>query len=471
MRWLAALLSTVVSLGAVQASEPPLEAWLEVAKTSPRVIFAPRLGSALRPVADALSRLKGHPAIGRLAQGPQDAVDALFGMRVFDIDDHASRGLDLDGPLFLAGGVTIVGFKSSGQVEHYLGHALGLELSEGRVCGREGWRSDGGVALWADGLLYLARTERELLPFLDPAPASSISQTLADCPMGPGEADLWFIERAISFGLGRGCATVRFDRDRVRVSGRLVTPVAQLLRKYLDPEADLGPVFNRLGSDISAAVVAQLGPKSRDRVLITLARRKSSPGARRLANTWNGLVGAAGGPRLGEMTVVVGVDDSERARRALAMLLADASPQPETLGPGRWRLQIPIPKDWPKSLPKTDRIEFGVNDGAVYASTRPPAGRSVIGDLRTVDRRARMRMDVFEKASLALYYRAAGKPGDGRDWADAMLVAVKDFGADPQLVKDVASAAAYLLGHFSELGVGVRPTRTGLRVEFEMVIL
>ena len=152
----------------------------------------------------------------------------------------------------------------------------------------------------------VARLVAEALgAYLKPPQPSGSLEALADCPAGPGEADLWVVERVAAFNLGRGCLSARFDRDRVRLSGKMVTPMARVLRKYLDPGADLGPAFERLGADVTSLIAAQLGPKSQDRVLATLARRQSSPAARKLGAQWNGVMAAAGGPRLGEMTLVL----------------------------------------------------------------------------------------------------------------------------------------------------------------------
>ncbi len=446
-----------VLLAATTARAAPLDDWLAALPKDADVVVVPEVRRAVGPLSDAAARLLRHPGIARLTQEARVAAELRWGFEPLDLKGHADRGLDPAGPALLSDGAIVLPTKGPQAAEDYLAAALGVTLEAATVAGRKGWRTDDGVAVFRDGLVFAARDEARLKALLD-APAAPPA-TREGCPAGRGEADLYVLLRKKP--LGGGCVTARFDPDRMVVLGRFDGGGGWLA------EGDPG-LWALLGIDATGAMAVRLdaGAARDARALF----EKHLPGLGRLLD---GRLAASAGPALTDLTVALGVTDEAAAEKALSALLRKVPATTAKVRPmidGGFRLTPTLPAELPPDAPVPQDAWVGTQAGALVATTRVDPGKPK-GDPRGTTPGG-PDVEALQKAGLGLIARVGGPPHDGLAWFDALRGLVRDeLGFDADTLRDLTGAVAYVGAHVAAFTVALTRRGKGLDLRVELVTL
>lgn len=404
------------------------------------VVIAPRIAAVLEPLSRAGERIRLHPTLSDIA----DSTEPMTGLDLLRKGAAVEAGIDVAGPLLVAIGPTgaraAVAVADAQKAGAWLSASAGAAAAE--IDGRPGWRWPEGLAVFADGVVYIAEDDVGLAR-LRRTDARRQPDPLAACPRGRGQADLFVLARS---GAGSGCVTARVDAGRVRIDARLE---AGSLRP-----ADwlaAGEGLPALGAEPGLAVAAHPGPM--------LAARL-----------------AAGGPppRALELAVGPGPLDILFSMRPASTTLLDRfveaarGREDVILGPpGGGLRRIAIKPVDGQQAPPVSEVWLGTAHERAWVGT----DRAVIEAGPGVAPKTGLSADLFAGAGLAVYLRPGGVPHDGGPWVDAVAPRLTALGLDVAGMRRFAGGFAWLWAHLGELGLAVRADGARWRIALEAVTL
>ena len=433
------------------AAGPRLDADVAVMPPdAPLVVLVPRLGAVLEPVLDGLSRLRAHPAIAAALEPITGAINSRAGVDLFSPKAHARLGLDLSGAAWFAGGADgalALPFAKSGDATDYVGAILGIDPIKSGA----GYQAAGLWFQHGEGRAVFGYAPEVAAPWFA-AKRSPGADPLAGCPRGPGEADL-FVRAQSPIG-GTACATVRFDPDRVRLDARYASPLT---------EGWFGAADNRLLAGLPANPAAvfstQLGPNALKRLRAAATKRQLSA----FAAGFDGRISAAAGPGPKDFHLRLGLN-AQAAPTVPADLVAALGDAVEA----RWR---PDRKQVALFDAKSGDA-VGTLTRAAHTLELTSSKAAPTGDLRAaLQAPGRVDAALAQKASLLLYLRLGGVPHDGQPFLDAVLPALQFMELPSETFQPLAGAAAWTMGHISELAIALWVQEGALHLAIEGVHL